>query len=91
MNITDNPELAAIEATYVREKSQQRLQDAINHLQRTMYEMELYLEKLEQARDDTHRAQVMNWAISHLVCNIQPNLRIDLLADSQAELAKTGL
>jgi hypothetical protein len=32
----------------------------------------------------------MNSAINHLVCNIQPNLRIDLLAESQAELAVLG-
>jgi hypothetical protein len=30
----------------------------------------------------------MNYAINHLYSNIQPNLRIDLLADSQADLAK---
>ncbi len=33
----------------------------------------------------------INYAINHLCCNIQPNLRIDLLADSQAELAKLKL
>jgi hypothetical protein len=59
---------------YACESARERLQDSINTLQRAMYELECYEEKFH--------------AINHLVCNIQPNLRIDLLADSQAELAK---
>ena len=74
------------EANYIRRKAQERLQHSINTLQGTMYEMELYLERLEQAQTDAVRADVINWAINHLVCNIMPNVRIDLLAHSQAEL-----
>ena len=40
------------------------------------------------ASTDYERGKVVNYAINHLYCNIQPNLRIDLLADSQAVLAK---
>ena len=80
----------SLKAQYARQQAQQRLQSAINTLQRNMYSMECLLEKLEEAKDDTERAQVMNSAINHLICNIQPNLRIDLLAQSQAELAKLG-
>ncbi|MFM7011217.1 MAG: hypothetical protein ACKO0Z_18145 [Betaproteobacteria bacterium] len=82
-----NTELLAIEANYVRERAQERLQDAINHLQRSAYELEVYEEKLAAADDDKHRAQVINWAINHIVSNILPNFRIDLLATSQADLA----
>jgi hypothetical protein len=77
----------AIEANYAREKAQERLQAAINQLQRSMYDMECYAAKLDAATSDRERSQVLNLAINHLVCNIQPNLRIDLLATSQAELA----
>ena len=86
-----NEELQIIEANFAREKATERLQDAINFLQRSVYDMELYAEKLEDAEDDKGRAQVVNWAINHLVCNITSNFRIDLLANSQAELSKTGL
>jgi hypothetical protein len=55
-----------------------------------MYEMECYQDKLAEATTDGERSQVLNWAINHLICNIQPNLRIDLLAASQAELAVTA-
>ncbi len=76
-----------IEAKSVRTTASERLQMAINQLQRSMYEMECYQDKLAEATTDLERSQVLNWAINHLICNIQPNLRIDLLATSQAELA----
>jgi hypothetical protein len=77
----------AIEAKSARTIASERLQAAINQLQRSMYEMVCYQDKLAEATSDRERSQVLNWAINHLICNIQPNLRIDLLATSQAELA----
>lgn len=77
----------AIEAKSARATASERLQSAINHLQRSLYDMECYQDKLAEAASDRERALVLNWAINHLICNIQPNLRIDLLATSQAELA----
>jgi hypothetical protein len=82
-------ELAAYEANNAREQAVQQMQEAINHLQRTHYEMDRYLERMEEAATDRERAQMLNWSINHLVCNIMPNLRIDLLANSQAALAKS--
>ena len=77
-----------IEGSYVREQALERLQFSINTLQRSMYEMERYLEKLEEADNDQSRSEIMNWSINYLITSIQPNLRIELLAQSQAELAK---
>ena len=82
-------ELAAYEAKHAREQAVQQMQEAINHLQRTHFEMDCYLERMEEAATDRERAQILNWSINHLVCNIMPNLRIDLLANSQAALAKS--
>lgn len=79
-----------LKAKHTRQQANQLLQSAINCLQRNMYSMECLLEKLDTAKDDAERARVMNSAINHLVTGIQPNLRIDLLADSQSELAKLG-
>ena len=84
----DNKELHEIAAQQVREMAKERLQSAINSLQRAMYALEVYADKFDNAATDYERGKVMNYAINHLYCNIQPNLRIDLLADSQAELAK---
>jgi hypothetical protein len=86
--MTTNPEIQAMHAQQVREIAKQRLQSAINSLQRAMYDLEVYADKYDNASTDYDRAKVVNYAINHLYCNIQPNLRIDLLADSQAELAK---
>ena len=90
MNTNTQAELRALEAKSARATASERLQAAINHLQRSMYDMERYQEKLAEAASDRERALVLNWAINHLICNIQPNLRIDLLATSQAELAVMG-
>ena len=84
----DNKELQEIAAQQVREMAKERLQSAINSLQRAMYALEVYADKFDNAATDYERAKVVNYAINYLYCNIQPNLRIDLLADSQAELAK---
>ena len=86
--MTTNLEIRALQEQQVREIAKQRLQSAINSLQRAMYDLEVYAEKYDNASTDYDRAKVINYAINHLYCNIQPNLRIDLLADSQAELAK---
>ena len=80
----------SLKAKHTRKQAHQRLQAAINCLQRSMYNMECLLEKLESAKDDSERAQHINSAINYLVTGIQRNLRIDLLAESQAELAKLG-
>ena len=84
----DNKELQEISAQQVRDMAKERLQSAINLLQRAMYALEVYADKFDNAATDYERGKVMNYAVNHLYCNIQPNLRIDLLADSQAELAK---
>ena len=86
----DGSDYKIIEVNYIREKATERLQDAINFLQRIVYDLELCAEKLEAADDDRQRAQVMNWSINLLVCNILLNLRIDLLATGQAELLSMG-
>ena len=86
--MTGNKQLQALVEQQVRGIAKERLQSAINSLQRAMYELEVYADKFDNASTDYDRAKVINYAINHLYCNIQPNLRIDLLADSQAELAK---
>ena len=86
--MTANRELKELQALQVREIAKERLQSAINSLQRTMYDLEVYSDKFDNASTDYERGKVVNYTINHLYCNIQPNLRIDLLADSQAELAK---
>lgn len=81
-------QLKAIQAQQTRKLAEERLQASINTLQRSMYEMECFAVRLEAADSNAERGWIMNSAINYLVTGIQPNLRIDLLAESQAELAK---
>ena len=83
-------EIPTSHACHVRQQAHERLQAAINCLQLNMFELECYLEKLDATANDIQRAEIINAAINHLVTGIQPNLRIDLLAHSQAELCKLG-
>lgn len=83
-------EIPTLHTTHVRLQAHERLQAAINCLQRNMSELESYVETLDAAANDAQRADIINAAINHLVTGIQPNLRIDLLARSQAELCKLG-
>jgi hypothetical protein len=83
----DKQDIQAAQGQYLVKQAAERLQDAVNTLQRCMCEVERYGERLSEASTDRERAQVVNWAINYLVCSITPNLRIDLLADSQAQLA----
>lgn len=75
-------------AQAARQNARESLVNARNTLERALREMDSYLAKFDDAATDRDRAKVINWSINHLVASIQPNLRIDLLADSQSELAK---
>lgn len=76
----------SLKANYERSQARKRLQVAINTLQRAMHDLEVFQEKFDEAANDAERAQLLNSAVNHLTCNILPNCRIDLLANSQAEL-----
>ncbi len=75
-------------AEMTRKNARESLVNARNTLERALQEMGRYIAQFDDAATDRDRAKVLNWSINHLVCNIQPNLRIDLLADSQSELSK---
>ncbi|MFZ2738075.1 MAG: hypothetical protein WBI20_02850 [Burkholderiaceae bacterium] len=75
-------------ADSARQNARESLVNARNTLERALQEMDSYIARFDAADTDRDRAKVVNWSINHLVANIQPNLRIDLLADRQSELAK---
>lgn len=78
--------IAVIAAEQVRHDAAQRLKSVVQALQMSVHEIERYHAMLAEARCDTERAKLMDWAVHYLVCCTVPNLRIDLLADSQSEL-----
>ena len=77
-------------ADMTRKNARESLMNARETLERALQEMDSYVAQFDDAATDGDRAKVLNWTINHLVSSIQPNLRIDLLADSQSELAKRG-
>lgn len=44
--------------------------------------------RFEEAESLRDKADVMNWTLNELACNITPNLRLDLIASVQAELVR---
>lgn len=67
-------------------QASEALERACCTLTRAAQELESYKAKLEQADTHQQKAAIINWAINYLVTGIYPNLRIDLLANAQADL-----
>lgn len=82
----DDQQFQKLQHKHAVEQAKERMQDAVNTLQRSMYELELYIERFEQATKDDERSKAVNRFLSYLATAITPNMRIDLLADSQAQM-----
>jgi hypothetical protein len=67
-------------------QASEALETAYCTLMRAAQELESYKAKLEQADTHQQKAAIINWAINYLVTGIYPNIRIDLLANAQADL-----
>lgn len=80
--------------TLMRQMTEQKAKDALltarSSLERSLRELDHYIERLETAETPHDKSQVMNWALNALACNITPNLRLDLIANAQAELASVA-
>ncbi|MGYP001220257006 len=80
--------------TLMRQMTEQKAKDALltarSTLERSLRELDLYIERLDTAETPHDKSQVMNWALNALACNITPNLRLDLIANAQAELASVA-
>ena len=77
-------------ADMTRKNARESLINARKILERALQEMDSYVAQFDDATTDGDRAKVLNWTINHLVSSIQPNLRIDMLANHQCELAQRG-
>ena len=80
--------------TLMRQMTEQKAKDALltarSTLERSLRELDHYIERLDTAETLQDKSQVMNWALNALACNITPNLRLDLIANAQAELASVA-
>lgn len=55
-------------------------------LMRALEEIGSYQKSFVEESDLSRKADILNWTLNYLVTGILPNLRIDLLASSQASL-----
>ena len=80
--------------TLMRQMAEQKAKDALltarSNLERSLRELDHYIERLDTAETLQDKSQVMNWALNALACNITPNLRLDLIANAQAEMASVS-
>jgi len=80
--------------TLMRQMAEQKAKDALmtarSTLERSLRELDHYIERLDTAETSQDKSQVMNWVLNALACNITPNLRLDLIANAQAELASVA-
>jgi len=72
------------------QKAKEALMTACSTLERSLRELDHYIERLDTAETPQDKSQVMNWTLNALACNITPNLRLDLIANAQAELASVA-
>ena len=82
----DKQQFQALQHTHAVQQAAERMQDAVNTLERGIDEMQRYIQRFEQATNDGERSNVVNRFLTYLATGITPNIRFDLLADSQAQL-----
>ena len=70
--------------------AREALAQARSTLERALRELDRYTSRFEEAESLRDKADVMNWTLNELACNITPNLRLDLIANAQAELASVA-
>ena len=82
--------LAELEAKYNDKKALDALGTARSTLEAAIRELDRYAGRLGEAANPSDKADVMNWALNHLACNITPNLRLDLIANAQAQYTRAA-
>ncbi|WP_341686678.1 hypothetical protein [Limnohabitans sp.] len=82
--------LTEIEAQYNDQNALDALITARKTLKSAMCELDRYISRLEGCTSPADKASVMNWALNHLACNITPNLRLDLIANAQAQYTRAA-
>ena len=73
---------------HAEHRAREALAQARSTLERALRELDRYTSRFEEAESLRDKADVMNWTLNELACNITPNLRLDLIASAQAELVR---
>lgn len=81
----EHPILAS-RLVYAVESADTHLNTSRLSLMRALEEINKYQRTFNDEVDPSRKADVLNWTINYLITGILPNLRIDLLANAQANL-----
>lgn len=71
------------------QNARETLINARTILEKAIRELDTAIANLDKADSNSTKAQIMNWALHYVACNILPNVRLDLMADAQAEFRGT--
>lgn len=55
---------------------------------RALHELDSYIEKFDAADSPARKAEALNWTLNYLATGIAPNLRLDLIANAQAQFTR---
>lgn len=81
----------AVTTQLTHKQARAALLNARSTLERALCELDRFSARFEEAASNAEKSQVMNWTLHYLASNIGPNLRLDLIANAQADLARGGL
>lgn len=73
---------------HAEKQAKETLLNARDALERALNELDHYIQRLDEHDTPLAKADVMNWALNYLAGSITPNLRLDLIANAQAALAR---
>ena len=71
--------------------AREALADPRSTLERALRELDRYAEQLDAAETLSEKAKVMNWVLNYLASGITPNLRLNMIANAQAELIRADM
>ena len=71
------------QALHAEHRAREALAQARSTLERALRELDRYTNRFEEAESLREKADVMNWTLNELACNITPNLRLDLIASAR--------
>jgi len=76
------------QATYATQNGRESLANARSTLERALAELDLYIARYDEVEGLEDKANVLNWALSHLAVYVPNNVRLDMIAKAQADLIR---
>jgi Zn-dependent protease with chaperone function len=82
---------AEYQTRYADTIARETMSNARTTMERALAELDRYIARYEQADSLNSKADILNWTINHLATYVTSNVRLDLIARAQAELARADI